>query len=807
MNMNWSWLNNSRAFVVAGGIAMVSVLAAALLAGCGGGGGGTNNNVPATYSISGTVSGSVATGVTVTLSGASAATVTTTSSGNYSFTGLANGSYTVTPTLAGNSFSPTSLAVSVSDADVTGQNFTASTNTAPTYTLSGTVDALDGVTITSGGGAYSFSGLTGATSYTVTPSRTGYSFSPTSRTVAITTSNATVPNFAATAQPIIKGTAATGAAISGIVYAYDVNGAASPIANINADGTYIIDATGLTAPLMITTIGVSNLKPAIYHSLATSADINQNVNVTPLTELVLAFAAGQPAQDIPLANMPAVVTNIPAAVSEVVNIIAPLTAAVGATINNPLTDTFSANGTGMDQVLDNINVMPAIQGGTIDILLVGNNVSLGTVALPATAGQAATATANATVTATELTNAQKMTTAISEANACMAPLTALYATSIPAASAVQAYLDPNFKSFGFNASTFATYFTTAASTGNGRGDIGLKWGVGSVADYDFTPPALGAAATTALPAPVTYDVNGNITAMWVVAQVGGFIPKMKMIKGAPYTGCTSGWLIHGNDMDIGDVDIIPSYQKSTFSVGGSSVFGRGVNVRLGLGDIIPVEPTASTVIVTGPGFATSGSSGAAAVASPSVTLVMPGGAENTMLISGGNGITLPYCQDTNSAGILCFDETKVPAGALYTWSVRDNTNAMLREWIMQFPKAGLTWAQVQANAANIFPTITGHTATASWLTNLNATADAAAVPGYTINFTLGSFASGSPTGYLIAQPQGGGSDLQIFQNPASVSGTYAITGNKVGTYTNAGQVWGGIDSDFMGILVTTGTMF
>lgn len=46
-------------------------------------------------------------------------------SGNYSITGLPNASYTITPSLAGYTFSPTSRAVTVSGADVGGVNFTA----------------------------------------------------------------------------------------------------------------------------------------------------------------------------------------------------------------------------------------------------------------------------------------------------------------------------------------------------------------------------------------------------------------------------------------------------------------------------------------------------------------------------------------------------------------------------------------------------------------------------------------------------------------------------------------------------------
>jgi len=79
-----------------------------------------------TYSISGTVSGATASGVTMNLTGAATASATTDASGNYTFSNLANGSYTVTPSKSGYTFSPTSIAVTLSGANQTGKNFTAS---------------------------------------------------------------------------------------------------------------------------------------------------------------------------------------------------------------------------------------------------------------------------------------------------------------------------------------------------------------------------------------------------------------------------------------------------------------------------------------------------------------------------------------------------------------------------------------------------------------------------------------------------------------------------------------------------------
>jgi uncharacterized repeat protein (TIGR02543 family) len=79
-----------------------------------------------TYSISGTVTAASVgfQGVTMTLN--TSATTTTDANGAYSFTGLANGSYTVTPSNTGYIFSPSSKSVTVNGANVSGQDFTAS---------------------------------------------------------------------------------------------------------------------------------------------------------------------------------------------------------------------------------------------------------------------------------------------------------------------------------------------------------------------------------------------------------------------------------------------------------------------------------------------------------------------------------------------------------------------------------------------------------------------------------------------------------------------------------------------------------
>jgi uncharacterized protein (TIGR03437 family) len=157
------------------------------------------------WSISGSTS-AAGSGATITLTGPKNATATADGSGNFTFAGLANGAYTITPTKAGYSFSPTSRSVTLSSGNVTGVSFTAQQNT---WTVSGTISpsalgagttlALsNGTNATSdGSGNFTFSGVTNGT-YTITPAKAGYSFSPTGKSVTVNGVNVTGVTFTVT---------------------------------------------------------------------------------------------------------------------------------------------------------------------------------------------------------------------------------------------------------------------------------------------------------------------------------------------------------------------------------------------------------------------------------------------------------------------------------------------------------------------------------------------------------------------------------------------------------------------------------
>ena len=135
------------------------------------------------------------TGTTMTLvdnANTSSRFTATTNAGNYSFSGVPNGTYTLTPTKTGHTFSPTSATVVVNGANVTvSQGFQASTSgtTTPTYNVTGTWDMTTGSgsrftatfvqtgsTVTGNGPNWTFSGIVvGAQMTLTTTAASGYS--------------------------------------------------------------------------------------------------------------------------------------------------------------------------------------------------------------------------------------------------------------------------------------------------------------------------------------------------------------------------------------------------------------------------------------------------------------------------------------------------------------------------------------------------------------------------------------------------------------------------------------------------------
>ncbi len=93
----------------------------------------------------------------------------------------------------------------------------------------------------------------------------------------------------------IGGKAAAGAPIVGTVSAKDSKGTLFGPATIDVTGAYTLNVTGGVAPFILEATGVTagTGNQAIYHSFADSTTMSGNINITPLTEMVVAQATLQ----------------------------------------------------------------------------------------------------------------------------------------------------------------------------------------------------------------------------------------------------------------------------------------------------------------------------------------------------------------------------------------------------------------------------------------------------------------------------------------------------------------------------------
>jgi len=176
-------------------------------------------------------------GVTMTLSGDASGTTTTGVFGEYKFPNLLSGNYTVSPSKAGYVFSPPSRALVVAGTDKPNIDFLVS-SAEQRYSISGSIITPGGApvsgvnievvgvinTTTDGGGSYIVGGLQNGT-YTVVPSKAGYSFTPSSLTPTINNSPASGIDFVAyqIAPAIIRGAGSQDYTVSGRVRDRDGN--------------------------------------------------------------------------------------------------------------------------------------------------------------------------------------------------------------------------------------------------------------------------------------------------------------------------------------------------------------------------------------------------------------------------------------------------------------------------------------------------------------------------------------------------------------------------------------------------------
>jgi len=177
---------------------------------------------------------------------------------------------------------------------------------------------------------------------------------------------------APTADVVFSGVAATGAALAGAsVRIFGAAGDESCVTTTDAQGSYTCTLSPASvAPFTV----IARLGEQALFSIAASATTG-TVNVTPLTTLIVSrmSPSGDPERLIDeIKADPGLVTSarLDTRVAEVAAMLAPLTGAVGDSLN-PISGQFAANGTGHDKVLDSlqINIRPDAAGASVQITI------------------------------------------------------------------------------------------------------------------------------------------------------------------------------------------------------------------------------------------------------------------------------------------------------------------------------------------------------------------------------------------------------------------------------------------------------
>lgn len=207
----------------------------------------------------------------------------------------------------------------------------------------------------------------------------------------------------------VSGTAAMGAPIAGAVVTLKDSANRAVTATTAATGAFTVDTSGLTPPFLL---GLPLPGGQRLFSVSTDASRTATINITPLTDVVVRSwygVQGRRADDA-FADPAGVPPPAPAQVRSIAQVLAsslqlPIDAS-GAPITDPLdliAKPFTANGAGIDRLLDNTRV--TVRSGGADLVLAAGSATQ-TTALNYTSGTGGITVASTTVNGTRTSSMQ-----------------------------------------------------------------------------------------------------------------------------------------------------------------------------------------------------------------------------------------------------------------------------------------------------------------------------------------------------------------------------------------------------------------
>lgn len=389
------------------------------------------------------------------------------------------------------------------------------------------------------------------------------------------------------------GTAAAGLPLVGTVTVKDATGATKTV-TIGDNGSYTVDVTGMTAPFVFRAEGTAGGSTYKLHSGATSADVNGNINITPLTDLVIANVAGQLAANYFDSGSFSSLTpaEITAETNALRDKLLPALQAMGVEASIDLLRTqFTPLSSALDKALDviSVSVDPDTNIATITNLVTNQQIQ------DAIQTKAAQEEPAAPLSGTGMDTAADDITAVRQA---VTALASPFATGLPSAGAIEAQLhggtgsanaaDATQMPFRFNDKNATQWANMIASDST---LVGMSFTDITIHKIDYTSTdSLANIFPRAYVGFTLKDQNGKVMDR---------VKNVQMAKGSDGV-----WRLRGDGrrMDIGGwTHMVKSYYNSQ-----AACFGTGVEFEIS--DFNPNNNggTISYVVVDGPGLPNGG---------------------------------------------------------------------------------------------------------------------------------------------------------------------------------------------------------
>lgn len=470
-------------------------------------------------------------------------------------------------------------------------------------------------------------------------------------------SNNDSSNNSATPTPTAKtisGTAAAGAPIVGQVTIKDANGVLKTV-NLDINGKYSIDVTGLTAPFVFRAQGKVGTRTVSLFSAATSEDINHTINITPFTDLMIANLAGQAAEkyfENPVFSK-LTTDELNSARTVLTQRLLPALTSLGVPSSfDLLRSAFSANHTGFDAVMDTVQVTvdPATNKASITDLI--NNQKI--------IDDLASKTDNTLLP----TPVIPLAGAIADLQAIESQLKAfntLFAKGLPTAAALRQLFvsDGSFLDDGLDIDSSISEFITDSEM------------IGTLASL---PKILKRISDTELEIEFQ-DLKTSENHKFVFKKEGAI------------------WKIKGNQKPIGEnLEALNVY----FAQGAGS-FERKLDIG-----IFYAPPAVSYLKVTGAGLST-----------PVLMQRNVSGSNGWSFVKSDNSLDrsswLSECGEQATLS-PCIDFSKTPSDTVYTFQALDqNKQPILKSFTEVLPRPPVTNADAQANVKKWFADVTSVT--------------------------------------------------------------------------------------------------